>query len=217
MISLSEMIENKKAVLLAAGFVAVLNLFNVSAVSAQSLRARVVSNNAPAAAVVKTEKKNDLSYEVKYRLLTMQGYTVFDWLEARTNANGEVTLRGQATSDALKAKAEQLVAGISDVKKINNQIEVLPSSDTDVNLRKQLYRAVYNQNTVLSRYAMVNAPTIHIVVKNGSVDLRGNVDNSNDSDMAFVAANAVPKVSKVMNNLSVNSNVLVASVTNRNR
>lgn len=216
MISISKMVKNNKAVLLAAGFVAVLNLFSVSSASAQSLRARIVSSNAPAAAVVKTEKKNDLSYEVRYRLLTMQGYTVFDWLEARTNANGEVTLRGQATSAALKAKAEQMVASIGDVTKINNQIEVLPASDVDMNLRKQLYRAVYNQNTALSRYAMVTAPTIHIVVKNGSVDLRGNVDSSNDSDMAFVAANAVPKVSKVMNNLSVN-NAMVASVASRNR
>jgi osmotically-inducible protein OsmY len=214
--SISKMLKNNKAVLLVVGFVAVLNLFSGSSASAQSLRARVVSNNAPAAAVVKTEKKNDLSYEVRYRLLTMQGYTVFDWLEARTNANGEVTLRGQATSAALKAKAEQMVASIGDVTKINNQIEVLPASDVDMNLRKQLYRAVYNQNTALSRYAMVTAPTIHIVVKNGSVDLRGNVDSSNDSDMAFVAANAVPKVSKVMNNLSIN-NAMVASVASRNR
>lgn len=216
MISINKIIQNNKAVLLTVGFVALLNLFNVSSVSAQSLRARVVSNNTPAATVVKTEKKNDLSYEVRYRLLTMQGYTVFDWLEARTNSNGEVTLHGQATSQAIKAKAEQIVAGISDVKKINNQIEVLPTSDTDINLRKQLYRAVYNQNTILSRYAMVNAPTIHIVVKNGSVELRGNVDNSTDSEMAFVAANAVPKVSRVMNNLMVN-NIWVASVTNRGR
>lgn len=215
MISISKMVKNNKAVLLAAGFVAVLNLFSVSSASAQSLRARVVSDKV-SAPIVKTEKKNDLSYEVRYRLLTMQGYTVFDWLEARTNANGEVTLRGQATSAALKTKAEQMVASIGDVTKINNQIEVLPASDVDMNLRKQLYRAVYNQNTALSRYAMVTAPTIHIVVKNGSVDLRGNVDSSNDSDMAFVAANAVPKVSKVMNNLSVN-NAMVASVASRNR
>ena len=189
------------------------SLFSL-AVSAQSLRPRVFVAEKVSMQAVKAEKKIDVSFEVRYRLLTMKDYTVFDWLEAKTNQNGEVTLRGQVTDAATKEKAEQMLGTISGIKKINNQIEVLPLSDNDKVLRKMLYRAVYNQNTSLSRYALVTAPSIHIIVKNGQVDLRGAVDTMNDSELAFVAANAVPRVARVTNNLKV-SNEMIASVVSR--
>ena len=182
-----------------------------SAVSGQTLRPRLVAERVSAAQPLRTGKKNDLSFEVRYRLVTMNDYTVFDWIEAKAAPNGEVTLRGQVTNELFREKVEQLVNEIGSVTKINNYIEVLPLSEGDKNLRKMLYRAVYNQNTALSRYA-VTTPTIHIIVKNGSVDLRGAVETLSDSEMAFVAANAVPRVSRVTNNLRVNDSNLVASV-----
>ncbi len=46
-------------------------------------------------------------------------------------------------------------------------------------------------------------PPIHIIVKNGNVALDGVVDNETDKNVAGIAANGVPGVFKVTNDLAV--------------
>jgi hyperosmotically inducible protein len=46
-------------------------------------------------------------------------------------------------------------------------------------------------------------PSIHIIVKNGSVTLEGVVDNEADKNLANLRANGVPNVFAVKNNLRV--------------
>ncbi len=193
-------------------------LFSSFSASGQTLRDRIVSvDYSKQSTRSTTAKKNgDMLYEVKYRLLTMKNYTVFDWLEAKTETNGEVTLRGYVTNEVAKMKAEQLVGEVKGVKKINNLIEVLPSSETDSAMRKSLYRAIYNQNTSLFRYTIESTPPIRIIVKKGGVILLGAVDTQDDSDKAFFAANAVPKVSRVTNKLQTRDE-LIATVIKPSR
>jgi hyperosmotically inducible protein len=80
---------------------------------------------------------------------------------------------------------------------------VLPLSPDDDRLRAALYRAIYNFDSPLFRYAMRAVPPIHIVVKNGRATLKGVVASRNDSDLAYLAARGVPGLFGVSNELRV--------------
>ncbi len=83
-----------------------------------------------------------------------------------------------------------------------NDIEVLPTSPMDDQLRRSLYRAIYGE-AALSRYSFSAVPSVHIIVKGGNVTLEGVVDNEADKNLAGLRANGVPNVFSVKNNLNV--------------
>jgi len=113
-----------------------------------------------------------------------------------------VTLYGSVTRPTLKSDAEKVVKGIEGVEKVDNQIEVLPPSPMDDQLRLRLYRAIYGYPS-LERYAMpVNKP-IRIIVKGGHVKLEGVVDSEADKNVAGIRANSVSGIFSVENNLQV--------------
>jgi hyperosmotically inducible protein len=139
--------------------------------------------------------------EVRHELLMLPYLTVFDNLTYEVNGY-DVTLWGQVTQPVLKSDAEKAVKSIEGVEKINNQIEVLPTSPMDDGLRRRLYRAIYGFST-LNRYAMGVQQPIRIIVKNGNVTLEGVVDSETDKNVAGVQANTVSGVFSVTNNLRV--------------
>ena len=140
--------------------------------------------------------------EVRHELLTLPWYSVFDYLAYSVNGN-EVTLLGQVVQPTLKSDAENAVKHIEGVEKVNNQIEVLPTSPMDDQIRRAEYRAIYSQD-LLSRYGVGNLQSIHIIVKNGHVNLEGFVDSQQDKDDATLYAKSVPNVFSVDNHLIVN-------------
>jgi hyperosmotically inducible protein len=113
-----------------------------------------------------------------------------------------VTLEGQVTKPTLKSDAEKAVKGIEGVEKVVNNIEVLPLSPNDDRIRRAVYRAVYSQPG-LDMYSLRAVPTIHIIAKNGNVDLTGAVANHADKTRAEIAAKGVPGVFSVTNDLLV--------------
>jgi BON domain len=88
-----------------------------------------------------------------------------------------------------------------------NSIEVLPLSPMDDQLRIALYRAIFRFDSPLFRYGTQSVPPVHIIVKNGHVTLKGVVSNQMDSQLAYMAANAVPGVFEVKNELQVEQRV----------
>jgi hyperosmotically inducible protein len=128
-------------------------------------------------------------------------YGVFDNLSFRVNG-GTVTLMGQVTRPTLKTDAERVVTGIEGVERVVNDIEVLPLSSYDDKIRLSTYRAIYG-HTALNRYVLQAVPSIHIIVKNGTVTLEGVVANEGDKNIAGLQANSVPGVFSVTNNLRV--------------
>ena len=139
--------------------------------------------------------------EVRHQLLLLPYYNVFDNLTYSVTGY-EVTLQGQVTDPVLKHDAESAVKGIEGVEKVVNQIEVLPLSDFDRELRLRLFRAIYGFPS-LERYALPVVKPIRIIVKNGHVTLEGVVDNQADKNVAGVRANGVADVFSVTNNLVV--------------
>jgi hyperosmotically inducible periplasmic protein len=142
--------------------------------------------------------------EVRHQLLLLPYLSVFDNLEYKVEGY-TVTLVGQVTNPVLKSDAEKAVKGIEGVETVNNQIEVLPLSPLDNELRRKLYLAIYGY-PALQKYDMPVVKPIRIIVKNGHVTLTGVVDSETDKNLAGVRANAVSGVFSVTNNLEVASN-----------
>jgi len=151
----------------------------------------------------RNEKKiqENLIKEVRHQLLLLPYYSVFDNLLFKVDGD-KVTLLGQVVRPTLKSDAENAVKSIEGVASVSNQIELLPISAMDDQLRRAVYRAIYG-DTVLYRYGMSALPSIHIIVKNGNVTLEGVVDSESDKNLANLAAGGVPNVFSVTNNLTV--------------
>lgn len=174
------------------------------AILALSLSTAVIaSSSASPAASQETKTNQNLVREVRHQLLLLPYYSVFDNLAFKVDGD-HVTLEGQVTNPTLKHDAEAVVKSIEGVSGVTNNIEVLPPSPMDEQLRRALYRAIYGDPS-LSKYGWSAMPSIHIIAKNGHVSLEGVVDNETDKNLAGIRANTVPNVFEVKNNLVVKS------------
>lgn len=140
--------------------------------------------------------------EVHHELILLPYYGVFDNLAYRVSPDGTVTLVGQVARPTLKSDAENAVKHIEGVERVDNQIQVLPTSPMDDQIRLATYRAIYG-NSVLSPYALRAVPPIHIIVNQGHVTLEGVVAKQMDKQVAEMQAKSVPNVFSVTNNLRV--------------
>jgi hyperosmotically inducible protein len=144
-----------------------------------------------------------LADEVRHQLVMLPYYSVFDWLEAKVTASGDVTLTGDVVKPTTKSDAEARVKKLESVNRVDNKIEVLPLSPNDDQLRIALYRAIFKFDSPLFRYGTAALPSIHIIVNNGHVRLKGVVATPEDGQLAYTAANGVPGVFDVKNELQV--------------
>jgi hyperosmotically inducible protein len=127
---------------------------------------------------------------------------VFDYLSFKVDGNGTVTLYGQVRDAMLKKHAVEDAKKVEGIKRVQNEIEVLPLSPTDDEIRRAVYVAIYSQNG-FERYRTRAVPPVHIIVKNGTVALEGFVANKVEFAQVKAAAGGVPGVFSVKNNLQV--------------
>ena len=137
--------------------------------------------------------------EVRREIVTLPFYSLFDHFAFRVDGE-TVTLMGKVSRPTLKSDAENVVKKIEGVEKVNNQIEVLPSSRRDDAIRMSVYRAIYEKRP-LEKYGTRAVPPIHIIVKNANVTLEGFVDSDEDVKAAYLRALKVAP--HVTNNLRV--------------
>jgi len=142
-----------------------------------------------------------LESQIRRELARLPFYGVFDLLQYRVEGDA-VVLAGQVTRPTLKDDAERLVRNIEGVSEVINQIEVLPLSPMDDRIRLAAFKAIYI-HSLLNRYALDPMPPIRIVVRDGAIALEGEVLNEAERDVAFLAAQSVPGVFQVTNNLRV--------------
>jgi hyperosmotically inducible periplasmic protein len=140
--------------------------------------------------------------EVRHKLVMLPYYSVFDDLAFSVNGN-TVTLLGAVTRPVLKDDAARTVQSVEGVANVVNNIEVLPLSPMDDQLRRRVYQSIYGDPALSIRYGYRTLPSIHIIVKNGNVRLEGVVANEMDRSLAFLRANAVPGAFHVDNDLKV--------------
>jgi Predicted periplasmic or secreted lipoprotein len=144
-----------------------------------------------------------LKEEVRHQLVTLPYYGVFDWLAAEVKPDGTISLMGEVVRPTTKDDAENRIKKLEGAAQVINNIEVLPLSPMDDQLRIALYRAIYRYDYPLFRYATQAIPSIHIIVKNGRATLKGVVANQMDSQLAYTAARGVSGLFEVKNELQI--------------
>jgi hyperosmotically inducible periplasmic protein len=142
-----------------------------------------------------------LAKKVRKELVSLPYYGVFDNLEYNIDG-GTVTLSGEVVRPTTKSGAERVVKRLAGVTRVVNNIRVLPLSRFDDNIRAATYRSIA-RTAGLYRYLQGGNPSLHIVVDNGHVTLEGVVSGKGDLALAKMAANQVPGVFSVTNNLRV--------------
>jgi hypothetical protein len=171
------------------------------------------------------KKPLDMGAAIRKVIATLPNYGVFDDLSFDIQES-TVILRGFASRPSLKQSAAQAVKKIRGVEKVINEIEVLPLSPHDDDVRADLYTNIYGDST-LSRFGpnretppspsiaregfgITNDPpvghhAIHIIVKSGHVALAGMVNTPGDSVIAETRARGTFGVHSVTNDLVVAS------------
>lgn len=179
--------------------------------AAFAIVAAVALSTAVAASAKSHERapaERQVSEKIRKELVTLPYYGVFDNLAYKVEG-GTATLYGQVVRPTTRADAERRVAKIEGVKRVVNNIEVLPLSSFDDSIRVRTYRAVFG-STGLYRYAMGSNPSIRIIVDRGHLTLEGVVGNKMDKQLAYMAARGVTGAFSVTNNLQVEGDELPA-------
>jgi hyperosmotically inducible protein len=176
----------------------------------------------------------DLVSQTRKELMRLPYYGVFDFLVFSVNGP-TVTLGGQVYNASIKKDAEREVKRITGVENVVNNIEVLPLSPLDDDVRWTAFRAIYHDSS-LSRYLPgggwvphgrmwrfdrpfdgfprgqrfpgqepLGAYPIHIIVKGGHIILEGMVDSEMDKNLAGIRARGVSGAFSVDNELQVES------------
>ncbi len=150
---------------------------------------------------VKPANDAALANSVRHEIVMYPHYSMFDDVYMNVS-NGAVRLTGYV-SQPYKKEDIGRIAKSAGAERVENDIQVLPTSFQDDRLRAQLARAIYGDPTML-KYAMEPVKPIHIIVNHGHVMLTGVVDSQFDKQIAGTrAASAGLSFGKVVNNLQV--------------
>jgi hyperosmotically inducible protein len=139
--------------------------------------------------------------QARHEVVTYYAYGIFDNITLQANGD-RLIVGGQVTMPFKKDDIGRMLARVKGVAALDNNIEVLPLSSFDDDLRLQLARAIYG-DPYFVHYRIQALPPIHIVVKNGQVTLEGAVATTLDRTKADLAARGAGLSFSVTDNLRV--------------
>jgi len=125
--------------------------------------------------------------------------TAFDYIAASVQGN-KVILSGFTISMGSRSEAEARVKNLDWVEEVENNIEELPLSGSDNQIRAQVHSRL---SRWLPRAFSGNRAEIRIKVSHGEVTLVGLVDSELDKGVAETQTGSVPFVRSVTNQLVV--------------
>ena len=106
----------------------------------------------------------------------------FDWVEAMVES-GQVLLTGQVYNPVTLSRISKAIAGVPGVWRIEESVEVAPVSLFDDELRRAALYSLYT-HPAFSDGALSGRPTIHILVANGRITLKGTVSSKVQARLA---------------------------------
>lgn len=173
-----------------------IRIFLILATAVLSVSSTEVSAQEAALSQQKIERK--ISKEINM----LPYYSVFDNITFRYDGSS-VTLNGSVVRPTTKSSIENIVKRTEGVSSVVNNIEVLPLSSFDNQIRLQTLAIFANRGGNLGRYLQEPLPSMKIIVANGKVSLEGYVANRSDANLANILARGVFGVFDVQNNLIV--------------
>jgi hyperosmotically inducible periplasmic protein len=143
--------------------------------------------------------QNKLSEKLRYDRI---GYGITFNSLALNVKNGVVIVSGAVRDYPARDSAIAIAETTPGVKEVVDNINVLPTSMMDDDLRLRVAQAIYGYGS-LSKYATDPQKPIRIIVENGHVTLYGVVDRQMDKQIAEMQAKSVPNVFSVDDKLLV--------------
>jgi len=137
--------------------------------------------------LARADTNDDLARRVQRAIARYTYFTVFDDVHADIDREGSIVLHGHVTSPHKRTDLANRVMAVDGVDRVQDDLEVLPVSQFDNELRYRVARSIYGSSTFW-HYAARRNPPIHIVVKHGHVTLTGVVNNESDKAIAGVLA-----------------------------
>lgn len=145
-----------------------------------------------------------IEQQVRKKILSLPNYGVFDIIKYDVDGT-RVTLTGKVHSLGTTSQAVRSVKRIKGVTEVVNNIDNLPASMFDDEIRIRALRT-FNRNGLGQYFWEVN-PDVRIIVENGRMTLEGYVYNKGDRDRLNIYANGISGVFAVTNNLIVGRRV----------
>ena len=142
-----------------------------------------------------------IEQKVFKKIIGLPYYGVFDHISFEVNG-GTVTLYGKVVSLGTRKSAERAVKNIEGVENVINNIEDLPPSSFDNQIRYRIVRSFANSSGLYG-YLQEPNPSVRIIVDGGRVTLEGYVNNRGTANLMNVLANGVTGVFSVTNNLVI--------------
>jgi hyperosmotically inducible protein len=144
-----------------------------------------------------------LGEQARKDIVTYYAYTIFDNITLEVQGD-RLFVNGQVTQPYKKQDLGNFLAHVKGVAELENNLEVLPTSEYDDSLRLAIARAIYNDPFFI-RYGNQALPPIHIIVKNGNVTLEGVVANQLDRAKAEADARLAATFFNFTDNLRIES------------
>lgn len=141
----------------------------------------------------------ELERDIQRALVSPHFNTVFDWVEAHLEGH-ELVLTGWVTDPWKIESAERKMASIEGIASIEAQLEVLPVSIFDDEIRYRAARALYG-GLSFAQYGSSLNPPIHLVVRHGEVILLGTVGNRADQALARSLVSSATLPLRIVNRL----------------
>jgi len=155
----------------------------------------------PPEAALPPEAQAKIAKAINHNVIMLPYYGIFDSLSYQLQGR-TVILTGEVTNPSLKPDAERAVKKVEGVDKVVNNIEILPPSPIDQQIRERVRKTIYSYGP-LFKYSRDPNPPIRIIVKNSRVTLEGVVDSEGDKNLCTLRVNQISSVLSVTNNLRV--------------
>jgi osmotically-inducible protein OsmY len=142
-----------------------------------------------------------LAAQVADRVRQYVFFTIFDEVAVEVT-DGIVTLRGHVTMPFKVDDFENLTSRVPGVQAVTNEVQILPTSQSDDRLRYLLAVQIYD-HPLFEPYTMLNDLPVHIIVDHGAVTLTGMVVSEVERRTAEAISRLTVGVRSVTNKLEV--------------